>query len=114
MTRSAVVLTVAIALTTLLGGWRLGRDYQRLVSAEDFATQLISRPLGVETVGFKPLQELPTLKQIEVRINGVNRKFVVGEIQRFDVSRYGVRQELVLNYDKVAVAEVVRARAQGH
>ena len=87
----------------------VGRSYGQYESYQNFAHELTRQPLGFEAVGFKPLRELPVLKQIEINIDGTRRRFVVGEIKAFEVARYGVKSELVMDHNnEFAVAQIVR------
>jgi hypothetical protein len=107
----STIVWIVIVLAVAALNWQMGRLYERGVCEREFATELTAKPLGPETVGFKPLQELPILKQIEIRIDGTDRMFVVGEIQTFEVARYGPKgkSELVLDSNGKAVAQIVRA-----
>lgn len=99
---------VIVSIATMMG-WHSGRNYQQVVSSQEFMAELTSTPTGPDAVGFKPLTALPVLKQVDFTVNGKNRKFIVAEIKMFEVSRYGVRSELVLDANDVAVAEIIRA-----
>lgn len=107
MKRSSIVWVVILFAVSALE-WQMGRIHERRVCEQEFAASLTSKPIGPETVGFKPLKDLPVMKQIEFTINGEKRKFVVGEIKMFDSSRYRTKSELVMGYDDVAVAEIIR------
>lgn len=111
MKRSNIATVTWVIIVLTVGGinWQMGRLHERQANEQKLVAQLTSKPLGPETVGFKPLDVLPVLKQIEVSIDGETRKFVVGEIRMFEVKRYGVRQELVLDSWDHPVAEIVRA-----
>ena len=107
MKRSSIVWIVVLFAISALE-WQMGRIHERRVCEQEFAASLTNKPLGYEAVGFKPLKELPVLKQIEFVINGETRKFVVGEIKMFDSSRYRTKSELVMDYNDVGVAEIIR------
>lgn len=104
-----LINALVITTVTTTMGWYAGRNYEQFVSHQEFTTQLTSQPIGPETVGFKPLQELPLLKEIKFVVEGQERRFVVGEIKKFESSRYGTKSELVLDWNNTAVAEIIRA-----
>jgi hypothetical protein len=89
-------------------GYVIGRHHGENLKKHEMLHLLMDEPSGVETVGLMPLRDPVVMKEVKVTYNDIEHRFVVGVIRQLDVSRYGVRQELVLDANSTPVGEVIR------